>query len=620
MRVSLSNLPDPPKEYVLDFPRLDGGLNTWELDYRLDANESPDMVNLWWKDGALCSRNGQVFVTGEEELGRGWSAYETLYWDHAFFHIGDKLYHARLDDPEVASGDVTLAEILSGIPENRGTWFRYGDDLYYKNRGGYYCVKYDGETDSFAAGEVEAYSPIIQINTEPTTAAGDTYQPENRLSPQKTVWYSTVEGVTRYHLPVREVDSVDRVEVDGVELEAETEYTVDPTAGTVCFVTEPTHHDPVQANTVKITYTKANTDAYHSVMDCPYAIVYGGNQEVCVVVGGCAAQPNAYFWCGNHTVMDPGYFPMEQYNLAGDTEEKITGFGKQQNMLVIFKEKSVGRASMSTTEMESGRVLITMDYTAINSRVGCDLPWSIQLVENNLVFCSTDRGVHVVKDSSSAYENNIEDISRKVNNGLLTAVRKGATVTSYDDGTLYWLEADGEVYAWDYSLSTYKDPAWFYFTGVNAAAFLTGADTPYHLDEKGRVTVMRKSFQDYGGPILKRYRFATQYMGGYDRLKDILSCIFVVRGDADTTIDVVYETDYERRSDLTPIQSRTWRLAPRNLSYRHLISRRFATVARRRPGCRHVRHFAMWLENNIAGMDMAVISAQVFYRFQGRDR
>lgn len=629
MRVSLNNLPSPPKERVIDFSRLDGGLNTWELDYRIKANESPDMVNLWWQDGMLCSRNGQTFVTGADVLGTGVSAYETLFWDNAFFHIDDKIYRAPLTDPDAYTGNITLVELLRGIPENKGTWFRYGERLYYKNRGGYFVISYK-EDGAFEAGEVVPYSPIIQINTEPTTAAGDTYQPENRIHPQKTVWYSTVQGVKEYHLPVQEVDSIDLVTVDDVEWYPEGAegapdgakfYKAALDTGIITFVTEePKHHNPVRANTVKITYTKANPKAMSSIMDCCYAAVYGGNQDICVVLGGCPAQPNAYFWCGNHVVMDPGYFPMEQYNFAGDTEDAITGFGKQQSMLVIFKEKSIGHTSISTTTMQSGRVLITMDYTAINSCIGCDLPWSIQLVENNLVFANTQRGVHFVKDSSSAYENNIECISRKVENGMLPSLRKAEIVTSYDDGTRYWLVMDGEVYAWDYTLSLYGNPAWFYFENVNAVAFITAIQTPYHLDKCGRVTVMRKNFLDYDGPIRKRYRFATQYMGGYDLLKDIVSCVFVVRGDADSKVDITYETDYETRKDLTPIVSMSWRFVPRNLSYRYLGFRKFATVARRKPGCRHVRHFAMLLENNQAGMDLAVISAQVFYRYQGRDR
>lgn len=621
MRVSLSNLPDPPREYVVEFPRLDGGLNTWELDYRLSANESPEMKNLWWKDGALCCRDGQTRLTSGESAGRGWSAYEKLFWGNGFFHIGSGLYCAELSDPNAASGSLSLTLLLEGVPENRGSWFQYGDCLYYKNRGGYFCIKYDAGTAKFTAGSVEAYSPIIQINTDPATAAGDTYQPENRINPQKTVWYSTVSGVKEYHLPVTDVESVDRVEVDGEALEEGTGYTVDLSAGTVTFATEPTHHDPVRVNTVKITYTKQNADAMASVMDCPYAVAYGGNQNLCVVMGGCPSQPNAYFWSGNHIVMDPGYFPMEQYNFAGATEEYITGFGKQQSMLVIFKEHSVGRASMGTVEMGSGRVLITMDYTSVNSRIGCDLPWTIRLVENNLVFCNTEQGVHRISDSSSAYENNVVSISRKVDNGLLPFVRGAGDVSSFDDGDRYWLVADGEVYAWDYTLSGYKDPSWFYFDNIHGTAYIrTDAEEWYHLGTDGSVSVFRRNFADYGDAIHKVYKFAVQNMGGYDRLKDVLSVVFAVRGDTDTDISVLYSTDYEERYDMTPIRAYSWRLHPRNLEHRNLSVRKFATVVRRRPGCRHIRHYAVTLSDNTTGTDMSIVSAQVFYRFQGRDR
>jgi len=619
--VNLSRMPNPRKEYVISFPRLDGGLNTWELDYRLANNESPEMKNLWWKDGALCCRDGQNRLTRRQERGVGWSAYESLFWDYGFFHIGDKLYCGKLDRPDGDEGSLELEELVSGVPENRGSWFRFTDCLYYKNRGGYYKVAYDAEKETFLAEVVAPYVPIIQINTDPATAAGDAYQPENRLSPQKTVEYSTVGGVKEYHLPVQSVDSVDKVTVDDEELKEGEGYTVDLEKGIVTFTTEPPHHDPVRVNTVDITYTKVNPDAMSSVMDCPYAVVYGGSQELCVVVGGCPAQPNAYFWSGNNIAMDPTYFPVEQYNFAGATEEYITGFGKQQNMLVIFKEHSVGRAVMSTQEMQTGRVLITMDYTNINSRIGCDLPWTIQLVENNLIFANTEQGVHRVNDSSSAYENNIVPISRKVDNGLLPLVRGAESVTSFDDGSRYWLTADGEVYAWDYALSSAKDPSWFYFDNIHGTAFIRTDDAVwYHLGRDGGVTVFRRNFSDYDGPIEKVYKFATQYMGSYDRLKDVIGAVFSVRGDTNTDIDILYSTDYEDRHDLTPIKAYNWSLIPRDLAYRYLGVRRFATVARRKPMCRHIRHFAMTLRNNTAGTDMSVVSAQIFYRFQGRDR
>ena len=637
MRVKHSSLPDPPREYVIDFPRLDGGLNNWERGYRLRADESPEMKNLWWQDGALCSRDGQVMLWGEGHE-TGYSAYERLFMGRAFVHIGTRLYQVEFDEHD-GELRVHLRELRDGVPENRGSWFRYGDCLYYKNRGGYYCISYDPEEmnveDAFSAKEVEAYLPVILINTDPTTAAGDQYQPENRLCAQKTVWYSTVQGVKEYKLPVEDgVDSVNAVYVDGEEIKERTEelaegetvegvgkYKYDREKNAVVFDNAPTHQNPVVVNSVQITYTKENPDAYNSIMDCPYAITYGGNQNLSVVMGGSTAQPNAYYWCGNNTAMDPGYFPMTQYNFAGETEEPITGFGRQQNMLVIFKERSIGRSAMSTTEMASGRILITMDYVSINSEIGCDVPWSIRLVNNNLVFANIRKGVHFVADSSAAYENNIRPISRKVDNTLLPLLRKAERIISFDDGSRYWLCADGEVYAWDYSLSSYDDPSWFYFDNIRAADFITSdAAEHYHLGVDGSVTALRRVFADYGEPIEKKYTFAAQNMGSYDRLKNITGVLFSVRGDTDTVIDIEYETDYEKRRDLTPIMSYSWKLFPRTLEYRFLGVVRFATVARRKPRCRHVRHFTMTLSNNGLGMDMAVLSAQIFYNFQGREK
>ena len=627
MHVGLSNLPSPTKEHTLDFPRLDGGLNNWELDYRLGPNESPEMENLIWKDGALCCRDGQYYLSETiADAGPSYSCYERLFWGHCFFHTGGAIAYARMADlPENGRPvRVSVLDLPGEIPGNRGSWFVYDGALFYKNDGSYTRIDYTPDGGSlFTASPVLPYTPIIQINTEPTTGAGDMYQPENRLSPQKTVWYSTVAGVKEYHLPVKNVDRVVEVVVDDNVV---TEYTVDPENGTVTFAIEPEHHNPVRVNTVKITYSKENTDAYTSIMGCSYATVYGGEQSMCVVMGGCKAQPNAYFWNGNHAIMDPGYFPIEQYNLAGDTEEFVTGFGCQQGMLVIFKEHSIGKANISTVDMDTGRTAISLNYTNINSHIGCDLPWTICLSGNNLVFCNTSQGAYIVLDSSSAHENNVAMLSRKVNNTMLKHIKNARNVASFDDGDQYWVLADDKAYVWDYTLSTHKDPSWFYFTGLRGVSYFTDAGRKFHVDEAGKISGMRRDFSDYADddgnplPIRKVYQFATQNMGNYDALKDIVGVTLVTRGDTDTKIRVLYTSDYEKREDLTPVVAYSWKFSPRNLAWRYLGVTRFATVAKRRPGCRHVRHFSMRLENEESGTDMSVISAQIIYKFSGRER
>lgn len=785
MKISLSSMPNPHATKVVDFPRLDGGLNLWELDYRLDRNQSPEMKNLWWQDGVLQCRDGQSYLYGPSQaqlttplpegvapwvdLGTGYTCFSELFWGHAFFHIGTKLYYM---DP--AAETPAMTELVGGVPENRGTFFRYNDWLFYKNRGGFFKIQYHPEkTPVFTVSDLteDAYVPTIVMNASPSTGSGDTYQPENRLSPKKTVQYNAAEdrqmitktgngstkvfdlgktaeadqltgvsdvyfgstlvntalyttdittgkvtfttappsdtiitfvakfGVVTYQLPVKLQDtesaeesatgdgtttvfpmthdklkSVDSVKVDGVELEASafsadatagtvtfteapaagaaivfgltiitlegsvtevkvngaikaegTDYAVSLEKGQVVFVTAPPVSDPPVNNTVEITYAKANEDALNAILDCPYAIVYGGSQNVCIVLGGCTKQPNAFFWNGNSDVgMDASYWPMSFYNLAGDSEDGITGFGKQYGTLVIFKEKSIGKSGYSIEDIDD-RDSISMTYTAINAKIGCDLPWTIQLIENNLVFCNTEGGVHIVRDSTSALENNIECLSRNVNGtdqrpGLLADVRASETVTGFDDGNHYWVVANGHAYLWDYLLSAWKDPSWFYFTNINGAAFFRTVDKSYHMDSAGRVTVFERTFLDYYGPIEKVYQFPPQFFDSYDRLKDILYCIFTLRGDTDSLTNVQYMSDYETRKDKTPLAVVSWRLSPRNLAMRSLQPPRFAHVARRNPCCRHIRHFSIRLENNEPAQDLAILSAQIYFRYLGRDR
>jgi hypothetical protein len=263
----------------------------------------------------------------------------------------------------------------------------------------------------------------------------------------------------------------------------------------------------------------------------------------------------------------------------------------------------------------------------VNSKIGCDLPWTIQLIENNLVFCNSKQGVFIVRDSSAAYENNIQCISRNVNGdalrpGLLADIKAVApdSVCSFDDNTRYWVCVNGNVYVWDYTLSDSKDPSWFYLTNVSPVGFFLYGDYTHHLNAAGALTKMEQSFYDYDGAIEKVYKFPAQNFGTYDRLKDVLYCIFALRHDSDSEVDIDYESDYETWRDPTGLQNYSWRLSPRNLDHRYLGVQRFAHVEHHKPGARHVRHFAMRLSNNKPGQDLAIVSAQIFYRLVGRDR
>lgn len=625
-KINMQYMPSPKLERSMSYGNLMGGLNIRDLDYRLRANESPEMRNLVWKDGCLNSRNGQVFVDDTDKT-TGYASYDTLFHGAIFFHAGTSIYWI---DPNATTPTATAVYTAAGLTK-RGTFFLYDTKLYYKAPGFYVQITYTGTT--FTASDVTGYVPVTFINCDPSNGAGDEYQPENRISSEKTLWYNAASGVQDYYLPVK-ADSVTKVVVDGTTLT--TGWTYTKAQKKIHFNTAPPVTNPPTNNTVQITYSLANTTAMNNIMDCPYAAVYGGTGALCIVMAGSTTQPNAYFWNGNNAAMDATYWPMTQYQLAGDSSDPITGFGKQQSYLVVFKQHSVGRTMLSTqyvslsgfsmgVENSDGRLTLDLPYVQINDKIGCDLPWTIQLIDNNLVWCNTHQGVHYLKDSSSAYENNIICISHKVNgsmtkSGLLEAVRNAADVCSCDDTRKYWLVASGEVWAWDYSISDEKDPSWFYFTNINAIAFIVDDEEVYHIDTSGRVTHFERTFADYEDPIPKVYRFSTQYFGTYDKLKNIDSIIITMRSDTNGETTLQYITDYERRYDLTPLRVWHWVLSPRNLIVRNLTGSGFAEVFRRRPMCRRVKHYTMRLENNNLGEDLSIVTAEVFFNLQGADR
>ena len=269
----------------------------------------------------------------------------------------------------------------------------------------------------------------------------------------------------------------------------------------------------------------------------------------------------------------------------------------------------------------------TLGVQEINGRVMIDLPWSIQTVEDNLVFANR-RGIYMVLDTTSANENNIVGISRKINGsaerpGYLADVGGVGEdlVCSCDDGTHYYLTAGGRTWAWNYELSGWKDPSWFLLTNTNAVALICEGNEIYHVDGDGRVAGLHNSFNDYGEAMERVFRFPTMNFGSYDCRKNVNSVLVTLGAYEPEDTELWYLTDYEERKNLTNLQvvDSTEYDDERVVGTRPQ-SRRVPEVFRRRPMCRRVLHFTMRLVNAKLNEDFELVVAQVFYNLQGKLR
>lgn len=673
--INSRHIPYPNREYVESFENLAGGMNTMIRPVQLGGNESPFMKNLSWRNGALGCRRGQVSLFSNNSAGDPRPVSSASFLFHGWWIVQNpegfsyyKLRKTGESEAEKNVGTVVIGGFLLPVPsEQAGTFLLYRDKVYFKNKGNYCRIEWSSVNDTFSvttiaslislvAGSSSAYVPTIQQNTDPTTGAGEPFQQQNRLSYQMKVTFNGNGTSTVYHLPITFDTPVvgllpaPTAKIDGVDV-ALASYSAQN--GTVTFSTAPA----VGQDNVEVTFSKRNTDAFASILNASAAIVYGGSQDLCIVVGGTEAQPNAYFWSGHDgNTMNPTYFPMNQYNLAGEVDAPITAFGRQQNMLVIFQPNAVGRAVLSTTKIGGtsevvGLETITMDYTRINAEIGCDLPGSLQLVENNLVWCNRKYGVCRLKDSSAAYENNIVVISRKINNkgsndfdGLLDEFKPGAdgivapvdySARSVDTGTRYILRtSNGHAYEWNYEISEWGNPSWFYHTDIGGVGFLAlENDTLFEIEgSEGNVaefqdgvfydqwyvwvpgevdpTFMERELRQF--PIDKVFWFPPRFLGGYDRLKNIMSAIFDTKSETDQNTTITYICDYRHRTDPTNIKV----TAPTNAP----MGQPYATISRRKPGYHNIRHLQIGLSNNEVGKDLNILSAYIYYTYRGRQR
>lgn len=614
--------------YAETFRDLSGGMNLQTAPGSLRASESPFLQNLTWYGGALCCRRGQVALGGM--LPGALCCAPMLYHGWLVAHIGRQLRAFKLQpesETECARGRERIVLYAADFPETPGVFLPYRGDLLYKTRGAYARVTWDAESDTLHGAllrdtmdSTNAYAPVIQLNTDPETGAGDLYQPENRLCGDKIVRFTPKEGVRAYHLPVQGIDLIRSVTVSGVSV---SDYTADPEAGTITFPSAPTGGE----NAVEIRYRKENPALFQSVMDCGAAAVFGASQGLCIVTGGGAAQPNAWFWSGHNSVaMDPTYFPESQYNLAGDGSDPITAFGCQQDMLVVFQSRGLGRAAFSLAEV-SGRAQIAMNYARISETMGCDLPGSVQLVENHLVWCSRRYGVCRLESSSAALENEVRVLSRKLHGdgpipGLLHRLQRleTAQIRSADTGRKYLLVLGQEAFEWNYEISDCGDPAWFYHRGIQGIGFAVAGEELFEVTEPGVVASFQRCCMDFDGPIEKILTLPPRSLGGPDRQKTVKSVLFTTRSVGSCNTEIVYSCDDARRRDPTNLVSGSWRLWPRDLTRRSLGCQSFERVFRRHPGFHNIRHLGIRLYNNEAGMDLSLVSAQILYTLRGRVR
>ena len=220
-----------------------------------------------------------------------------------------------------------------------------------------------------------------------------------------------------------------------------------------------------QSNNLIVTAWKTDPEATKKISNMQFATWFGGDRSginggTRLFASGNPDHPNLVHWSD---INNPLYFPENNYAYIGESSQKVTGFGKQTNILVIFKEHEIYSAeyvsgnTYTAQDVIDGKVVdVTANaaifpITPINSGIGCDCPNTIQLCNNRLIWATSDGAVYGLMAANQASERNVRKLSAMIESRLKAEDRyllKSALSCDVDGH--YMLFVWNRVYLLDY--------------------------------------------------------------------------------------------------------------------------------------------------------------------------
>lgn len=204
------------------------------------------------------------------------------------------------------------------------------------------------------------------------------------------------------------------------------------------------------------------------LMEMTVSTTFGGSSGLYgngtrVFLGGCKSDPALMHWSD---VNQPLYFSENNYARVGNANAPITAFGKQGEILVIFKPTEmfytqyVEGSEYTADDVISGKIIDVTTVDAqfpiyqINDTIGCDLPATIQLCLNRLIWATTAGEVYTLVTSYNSSERNVYSVSRNIKRMIEGADMTNAFACDWQEH--YILFCKDDVFLLDYNRNSYK--------------------------------------------------------------------------------------------------------------------------------------------------------------------
>lgn len=549
----------PDKMMELPQPGI-GGLNLKDLEFEQEVTQSPYMLNMMYRNGAFGKRYGQeIHSTFSGNI------YDmTSYNGEIFVHAGTHIYKYNENGSHTS--------VIDELPETKGMFITFSQKLYYMISSGFY--EYNGT--NFVS--ITPYVPEVLINCEPDGSyGGDSVDEPNVMGNKIQIVYNGRNGVTTYDVGTYD-DILSKIikwsvtpviEVDDEETSA---FSVNTSTRKITFTTAPQEGNM----NVRMTFTIKDdvfADRRAEILNCKYYDTFGGSNNSRLFVAGSGG--SKYFWSEAY---DISYFPELNIATLGNTEEDITGFGRQYNVLIVFKPREVysiySYTQTSSTTIDEDQIGYEgFRSQLVNARVGCDAPHSIQLINNLLTWYNSHEGICTLVSTNIQDERNVRLLSRNIDytngfgiTGILDFDEDPINIQSADFDNKYFLcfPTSGHCFIWDYEISPYHYSAsgetnprqldWFLFDHFYALQFLKFEKkllfASSHSLFRNNIILLNDTLADLDfdedgrpDPIEAFYMTPFLQFGAVAYLKTIKNMYIQSRGDTATMMEIYYYTE-----------------------------------------------------------------------------
>jgi hypothetical protein len=543
-----------PKQPALYTFRVDGGV-CYAADSEILENQcAPPTKNVFFDGKTLNSRPGlaKLFATS---LGAG---QVNGFWDYrkkdgsiiTLVHWNTGLYTQSGANQPVQIYNA-LANAKSNAITNNGVFFLLDGTNF---------ITYDGTTVQDIV--LSSYIPVFLWNKKPDGTGGVTNQKLNNLT---STWYEqfTSQGSATDYIITGDtsITSIDEVKVNGVVKVSGVDYTPNVGALKITFIAG---HVPADAtgsltNNVQIKVTRTGAKDPTKIKKCTVIEVYNDR----IIVGGNPDDPYAIYWTGILTDTPdkmPFYYPDDKRKQF-DIGAKVTGMKVHNSSLIIFKQYATYRLDPSSV---TG---FDWEYHIVDQTTGCDMPGTIQLVDNQVIFANSQKGVCILRSALITGERNIDAISQNINGSLINAGLLDEqnsdllAASSVDTGQYYLICVKDKAWVWDYVQNPYggngnaQKLPWWPWTNINANCFLVRNRDIYFGDRtNGTIAKFTPGiYNDFGAAINKIVRTKRTDFNKPQKEKNILKGWLVQQSGYSATTKITYYSDSRISEDLTPL-------------------------------------------------------------------